>query len=292
MTGQRTLLSGAIGRMAVGLLTAAAVVLLAPVAAATPESDADGAITQAWDASGGPTGPLGAKEGGVYPVGEGFGQNFAGGKIFFTPATGAHVMHGVILEKYESLGGPADSDLGWPTIDEGPGRIGPDSRNSTFSAGDKPVIFWTPATGARVVRGAINAAWDKLGGSAGPLGGRAFPSRMRPTAARSSRRNSPAESCRGTRRPRLSRRCRPSWPDNLTGSRSRTTPPRPSTRPAARRAVRWVRWVPRRASSTTWGPTAPVRILPAARSSTARRPGARRHRPGPGEVRERRWATG
>ena len=170
MTGQRTLLSRAIGRMTVGLVTAAAVVLLAPVAAATPESDADGAITQAWDASGGPTGPLGAKEGGVYPVGEGFGQNFAGGKVFFTPATGAHVMHGVILEKYESLGGPADSDLGWPTIDEGPGRIGPDSRNSTFSAGDKPVIFWTPATGARVVRGAINAAWDKLGGSAGPLG--------------------------------------------------------------------------------------------------------------------------
>ncbi len=169
MTGQRALLSGAIGRMAVGLVTVAAVVLLAPVAAATPESDADGAITQAWDASGGLTGPLGAKEGGVYPVGEGFGQNFAGGKVFFTPATGAHVMHGVILEKYESLGGPADSDLGWPTIDEGPGLIGPDSRNSTFSAGDEPVIFWTPATGARVVRGAIRRR-DKLGGSAGPLG--------------------------------------------------------------------------------------------------------------------------
>ena len=110
-------------------------VLVAPVAAATPESDADGAITQAWDTSGGPTGPLGPKDGGVYPVGEGFGQNFAGGKIFFTPATGAHIMHGAILEKYESLGGPADSDLGFPTIDEGPGRIGPDSRNTTFSAG-------------------------------------------------------------------------------------------------------------------------------------------------------------
>ena len=170
MTGTRTLLSRVIGRTAVGLLTAAAVVWLAPVATATPESDADGAITQAWDANGGPTGPLGPKDGGVYPVGEGFGQNFAGGKIFFTPDTGAHIMHGVILAKYESLGGPADSDLGWPTIDEGPGRIGPDSRNSTFSAGDKPVIFWTPDTGARVVRGAINAAWDKLGGSAGPLG--------------------------------------------------------------------------------------------------------------------------
>ena len=32
------------------------------------------------------------------------------------------------------------------------------------------MIFWTPDTGARVVRGPINAAWDKLGGSAGALG--------------------------------------------------------------------------------------------------------------------------
>ena len=78
-------------------------------------------------------------------------------------------MQGAILEKYESMGGPADSDLGFPTIDEGPGRA-PDSRNTTFSATDKPVIFFTPATGARVVRGPINAAWDKLGGSAGELG--------------------------------------------------------------------------------------------------------------------------
>ena len=68
-----------------------------------------------------------------------------------------------------SLGGPADGDLGFPTIDEGAGRA-PDSRNTTFSAADNPVIFWTPDTGARVVRGPINAAWDKLGGSAGQLG--------------------------------------------------------------------------------------------------------------------------
>ena len=134
-----------------------------------PEDDADAAITAAWEAAGGDTGPLGPKDGGVYPAGDGFGQNFAGGKIFFTPETGAHIMQGAILDKYVSLGGPADGDLGFPTIDEGAGRA-PDSRNTTFSAADKPVIFWTPDTGARVVRGPINAAWDKLGGSAGVLG--------------------------------------------------------------------------------------------------------------------------
>lgn len=169
MSGQDTRRGTVMGRVVIGLLAAAAAVLLAPIASAQPENDANAAITAAWEANGGAGGSLGPKNGDVYRVGEGFGQNFAGGKIFFTPATGARIMKGAILEKYESLGGPADSDLGFPTIDEGPGRA-PGSLNTTFSASDKPVIFWTPATGARVVRGAINAAWDKLGGSSGPLG--------------------------------------------------------------------------------------------------------------------------
>jgi uncharacterized protein with LGFP repeats len=155
--------------MVIGLLVVSVGVLLAPFASAQPDADANAAITAAWEASGGDGGSLGPKQGDVYPVGAGFAQNFASGKIFFTPATGAHAMQGAILEKYESVGGPADSDLGFPTIDEGPGRA-PDSRNTTFSAPDNPVIFWTPSTGARVVRGPINAAWDKLGGSSGRLG--------------------------------------------------------------------------------------------------------------------------
>ncbi len=169
MTKRGMVHSGLIARTTIGLLSAAMLIFFAPVATADPASDADAAISAAWDAGGGATGPLGPKDGGVYPAGEGFGQNFAGGKIFFTPATGAHIMTGLILAKYESLGGPADSDLGFPTIDEGAGRA-PDSRNTTFSAVDKPVIFFTPDTGARVVRGPINAAWDKLGGSSGVLG--------------------------------------------------------------------------------------------------------------------------
>lgn len=172
MTRQRTRLGSFAGRAAAVLVSAglmAATVLLAPQVSATPEGDADAAITAAWEtAGGGAEGPLGPKDGGVYPAGPGFGQNFAGGKIFFTPQTGAHIMSGAILEKYESLGGPT-GDLGFPTIDEGPGRAA-DSRNVTFNAPDNPVIFWTPATGARVVRGAINSAWDALGGSAGVLG--------------------------------------------------------------------------------------------------------------------------
>lgn len=162
-------LRGAVNRVVIAALAITAAILLAPGATATPESDASDAISAAWDAGGGTDGPLGPKQGDLYPVGAGFAQNFTGGKIFFSPATGAHAMQGAILDKYESLGGAADGDMGFPTIDEGPGRA-PDSRNTTFSASDNPVIFWTPGTGARVVRGPINAAWDKLGGSSGPLG--------------------------------------------------------------------------------------------------------------------------
>lgn len=172
MTGLLTQVGTSMRRVAMTLLTVFAVAFVAPTiptATADPASDAAGAITAAWEAGGGATGPLGVQDGGVYAVGDGFGQNFAGGRIYFTPDTGARIMTGAILEKYLALGGPDNGDLGFPNIDEGAGRAA-NSRNTTFSAADNPVIFWTPDTGARVVRGAINAAWDKLGGSAGVLG--------------------------------------------------------------------------------------------------------------------------
>jgi uncharacterized protein with LGFP repeats len=156
--------------LSVTAVAAAAALLVAPVAVATPESDATDAIDQAWQAIGGEGSTVGTKDGDVYAIGDGFGQNFADGVYYFTPATGAHMLYGDVLARYRALGGPADSDLGFPTIDEVPGLVGPDSRVSTFSASDKPAIFWTPDTGAWVVRGAINAAWDKLGGSSGALG--------------------------------------------------------------------------------------------------------------------------
>ncbi|OAN32749.1 LGFP repeat-containing protein [Mycolicibacterium iranicum] len=169
MSRQPMLRLRVVGRFTIALLGVATALLMAPHAAAQPEVDANNAITAAFDASGGDAGPLGPRTGDVYPVGAGFAQNFAAGKMFFTPQTGAHFMQGAILEKYEAVGGPAEGDLGFPTIDEGPGRA-PESRNVTFSAPDNPVIFWTPATGAHIVRGPINAAWDRLGGSAGRLG--------------------------------------------------------------------------------------------------------------------------
>ncbi len=71
MTGLRT--RG--GWAGVGALSVAVALLMAPTAYATPESDADAAISHTWDAAGGDTGELGAKDGDVYQVGAGFAQN-------------------------------------------------------------------------------------------------------------------------------------------------------------------------------------------------------------------------
>ena len=171
MNGQRGQLRKLVGRALVSLATTVvAAALLAPTVAASPIGDAEAAMMAAWDKAGGVTSPLGARKGDVFPVGDGFALDFDGGKMFYTTETGAKYMYGPILDKYESLGGAATSDLGFPTIDEVPGLAGPDSRAATFSAGDKPVIFWTPDHGAFVVRGALNAAWDRLGSSGGVLG--------------------------------------------------------------------------------------------------------------------------
>ena len=174
MAGQQGRSSTVIGRAVLGLVALATALgcaaLVAPVAAASPLGEADDAITAAWKDAGGEHSDLGAKQGECYAAGPGFAQDFVHGKMFFTPATGPRSMSGAVLDKYEALGGPAASDLGFPTINEVPGLAGPDSRVSTFSASDKPLIFWTPEHGAFVVRGAINAAWDKLGSSGGALG--------------------------------------------------------------------------------------------------------------------------
>src|SRR5690349_17059105 len=106
MTRPRSRLNGTVRQVTAGLFAlAVTALLLAPAATASPESDAGDAISAAWDASGGDGGPLGGRNGDVYAVGSGFGQNFASGKIFFTPATGAHYVTGAILEKYDALGG-------------------------------------------------------------------------------------------------------------------------------------------------------------------------------------------
>lgn len=90
---------------------------------------------------------------------------FESGSIYWTPQTGAHEVHGIIRDKYRDEGWEAGY-LGYPVSDE---QKAPDGtgRFSVFEGGS---IYWSPDTGARVVRGRIRDKYEELGWEAGPLG--------------------------------------------------------------------------------------------------------------------------
>jgi hypothetical protein len=95
-------------------------------------------------------------------------STFQGGVILWTPSTGAFEVHGSILDRYNALGG-SGSFLGFPLSDETDtrGRGGTAGKLSRFVGG---TIYWSPATGAFEVHGAIRERYETLGGPASELG--------------------------------------------------------------------------------------------------------------------------
>jgi beta-glucosidase-like glycosyl hydrolase len=92
----------------------------------------------------------------------------AGGSIYWTSATGAWSIRGPIRTQWTALGA-GSGVLGYPTSDtracaDGTGRY------NTFSRGSGGSIYWSPATGAHEVMGAIRARWISLGAEHGTLG--------------------------------------------------------------------------------------------------------------------------
>ncbi|MGW4535574.1 DUF5615 family PIN-like protein [Nocardia sp. NPDC004340] len=124
-------------------------------------------IAQKYQQFGGAGSLLGNPSGEVHEVAGGAVRDYAGGAIYYSQPTGAHVLHGDILTGYQRLGGPG-SDLGFPTSDESmtPGDTG---RFNDFSAPDGAAIYWTPRQ-SWVVRGPMLAAYRTLGGPAAELG--------------------------------------------------------------------------------------------------------------------------
>ncbi len=86
-------------------------------------------------------------------------SNFQGGDIVHSAATGAQVVRGAILQHWLSLGASAGA-LGLPVTSDAlaPGNGG---HVVDFQRGS---IYWSPATGAHDVRGAILAAYRTAGG--------------------------------------------------------------------------------------------------------------------------------
>ena len=98
--------------------------------------------------------------------GGGCRQRFEGGWMFWSPATGAwDVIDGPLLDRYLALGG-ASGTLGYPLGIPGCGAPR-DGCVQRFQGGS---LYWSSATGARVVAGAVRTGWGSAGGPGGALG--------------------------------------------------------------------------------------------------------------------------
>jgi len=148
-----------------GMFVVASTLLVgAPLASATPSSDAVNAIDAHYTEFGGASSPLGAPTGEAVDIAGGVEKDYAEGAIFYSKETGAKAMYGEIFKKYQALGGPA-GDLGFPTNDEsdtgdGVGRFNEFSEKD----GSKAAIYWGPETGAWVIKGKVLEAWRGAGG--------------------------------------------------------------------------------------------------------------------------------
>ncbi|MGV9674135.1 LGFP repeat-containing protein [Nocardia sp. NPDC003482] len=110
---------------------------------ATPNGEivVSGQVLGKYTGSGGPTGVLGDPTGAAVPGPDGGScQEFTGGVICWSPATGAHITWGDIRQRWESAGG-VNGALGYPTTDEenAPnGKVGHYAGGSiTWNAGDR-----------------------------------------------------------------------------------------------------------------------------------------------------------
>ncbi|OYO17295.1 hypothetical protein CGZ93_17195 [Enemella dayhoffiae] len=134
---------------------------------AAPNFPVVGAIAAKWNALGGLNGFLGQplapegcglKDGGCW-------QPFAGGKIHWSPKTGAFFTRGLIQQRWEQLGWE-NGVLGYPTTDENCG-LKDGGCWQGFQGGS---VYWAPNTGAHFIRGAIRDRYGSVGWEGGQLG--------------------------------------------------------------------------------------------------------------------------
>jgi hypothetical protein len=159
------LLAAALGLVAPAVSAATEPATAAPGRAAAAACVPAGAIGAHWQHLGGAASFLGPCLTGEVAAPRGRVQHFRGGSVYWSPATGAHEVHGEIRAAYDRIGG-SGSPLGLPVTDESrtPHAFG---AYNHFQDGS---IYWSPTNGARVVRGSIRAAWAAQGWETGPLG--------------------------------------------------------------------------------------------------------------------------
>ncbi|MFD4366208.1 LGFP repeat-containing protein [Rhodococcus sp. NPDC058521] len=126
-----------------------------------------GAIGDAYRRNNSSAGPLGACSTWEYPgPRNGRQQNYANGRIHWHQNTGAWAVHGAIGAQYDALQ-DANGPLRYPTSDELNCPTRPNCKFNRFETGN---IYWSPATGAHGVHGAIFAEYARQGYETGRFG--------------------------------------------------------------------------------------------------------------------------
>jgi uncharacterized protein with LGFP repeats len=134
-----------------------------------------GAIRDSWAALGWETSALGYPLDHEQPAFDGIGrrQGFQGGVMSWRPETGAHVVWGLIGNRWNEIG---SERFGYPICDELPT---PDGRgrfnhfrqfNPDGSIVGDASIYWSPETGPHEVYGAIRERWGRRGWETSNLG--------------------------------------------------------------------------------------------------------------------------
>ncbi|GAB3510309.1 AbfB domain-containing protein [Amycolatopsis cihanbeyliensis] len=84
-----------------------------------------------------------------------------GASIYWSPDTGAHLIHGAIRKKWAELGWEKGL-FGYPITDELVASDGV-GRYNDFDYPDGGSIYWSPDSGAHEIHGAIRSIWKRLG---------------------------------------------------------------------------------------------------------------------------------
>lgn len=126
-----------------------------------------GAIHDAWSAQGWERSRLGypTTDELVTPDRTGAFNHFQGGSLYWTPATGVHLVAGAIQDAWAAQGWERGA-LGYPTTDEAATA----SRTGAFNNFQGGAIYWSPATGAHMLTPPILSRWISLGADTGALG--------------------------------------------------------------------------------------------------------------------------
>lgn len=126
-----------------------------------------GSIGVTYRATGAEHGPLG------YPLTDetptpsrpGAYNHFQKGSVYWSPGTGAHVVWGAVRDRW-ARSGWENGFLGFPVTDEFATPVKPGAYNH-FEGGS---VYWSAATGAREVHGAIRERWAAMGWENSRLG--------------------------------------------------------------------------------------------------------------------------